>query len=84
MIYNIYAKSINQNDKLINRADPSFAPNSNIAIYQMTKSAWGPFKCSVGMYGPVQISLTKVYGPTLLALRGGGWVSNLLGKKRYT
>ena len=25
-----------------------------------------------GVYGSVEISVTKVYGPTLLALQGGG------------
>ena len=28
-------------------------------------------------------SVTKMYGSTLLALQGGGWVSNFWGKKRY-
>ena len=38
----------------------------------LTKWGWG--------YGSVQISGTKVHGPTLLALRGDGWVSNLQKK----
>ena len=29
-----------------------------------------------GVYGSAQITVTKVHCPTLLALRGGGWVSN--------
>ena len=37
--------------------------------------------------GGCQISLkksvTKMYGSTLLALRGSGWVSNFQKKKRY-
>ena len=40
----------------------------------------GPFKCYVTQGGGVSAfmekSVTKVYGSTLLALRGGGWGSN--------
>ena len=45
----------------------------------------GPFKCYVTPWGWVGVSfpgksVTKVYGSTLLALRGGGWGSNSLKK----
>ena len=34
----------------------------------------------IGNNGSAQISVTTVHGQTLLALRGGGWVSNLQEK----
>ena len=44
----------------------------------------GPFKCYVtqrggceGVSAFTEKRITKVYGSTLLALRGGGWVSNI-------
>ena len=41
----------------------------------------GPFNCYVmqrgwGGFDFPEKSVTKVYGSTVLALRGGGWVSN--------
>ena len=33
--------------------------------------------------GSIRISITKVHSRTLLALRGGGWGSNLQQQKRY-
>ena len=32
------------------------------------------------IHGSAEISVTRVHGPTLLALQGGGWVSNLQKK----
>ena len=46
----------------------------------------GPFKCYVTQWGvggcqlSQKKSVMKVYGPMLLALRGGGWGSNSLEK----
>ena len=45
----------------------------------------GPFKCYVTQLGGgvsafTEKSVTKMYGSTLLALRGGGWGSNFQEK----
>ena len=45
----------------------------------------GPFKCYVTQLGVGGVSfheksVTKMYGSTLLALRGGGWGSNFQEK----
>ena len=38
----------------------------------------------VGMYGSVQISVTKVYGPMLIALRRGGGGDVQFTKKKHS
>ena len=38
---------------------------------------------AVGVSNFQKTSVTQVYGSTLLALRGGGWVSHFLRKKCY-
>ena len=47
----------------------------------------GPFKCYVAQWGVTEgvsnfpeKGITEVYGSTLFVLRGGVWVSNILGK----
>ncbi len=46
----------------------------------------GPFKCTISwkVYNFLEKSFTKMYGSTLLALKGGGWVGvKFLGKNCY-
>ena len=50
-------------------------PLGLFGLIQVLRNALG-----VGVYGSVQISVTKVYGPTLLAFRGGGGWSNFQKK----
>ena len=48
----------------------------------MRKEGKGPFKCYVTHWGYqilLEKSITKMYGPTLLALRGGEWGSHFPG-----
>ena len=64
------------------RIDASLVSHESVAHCQITiirlPEFNGPFKCYVTQWG-CQISqkksITKVYGSTLLALRGGGWGS---------
>ena len=53
-------------------------------MFRVWVRAW-PFKCyvtqlGVGVSAFTEKSVTKMYGSTLLALRGGGWGSNFQEK----
>ena len=66
--------------------ESQFTVVSSLPVYMMsehTVAAMGPFKCYVGGVSFPGKSVIKVYGSTLLALRGGGWGSNFQEKKRY-